>query len=131
MASIGSDLPRCQLVRCSRRSGYSSIPALAGADLNANTEGGSCSVLELAVSIFPILDNSNMLENAQELGVKNALCAAAWRGKSAVIELLLERGADASVKDTKVRSALEFAKIGEHESCINVLSRYARSPLEK
>lgn len=101
--------------------GRSALPNAAGqgrADLVAY-------LLERGADINEIPDNDDIYENARELGVKNALCKAASQGQSAVVELLLEQGADASIRDTKGRSALELAKKEGHESCIEILNRYA------
>jgi hypothetical protein len=88
-------------------------------------------LLDRGAAINEVPDEPDILDNTAELGVKNALCATAWRGQSAVVKLLLERGADASVKDTNSRSSFELAEIEGPESCINVLSRYARSTLRE
>jgi len=88
-------------------------------------------LLDRRAAINKIPDNPDILENALERGVKNALCEAAWRGQPAVVRLLLERGADASVRDINGRSTLELAETEGHESCIGVLNEYARSRLEE
>ncbi|ORX97901.1 hypothetical protein BCR34DRAFT_463941, partial [Clohesyomyces aquaticus] len=52
---------------------------------------------------------------------KTALCKAAWKGLSAIVEMLLERGADAGIKDSKDGSALQLAEMEGHESCVEIL----------
>jgi ankyrin repeat protein len=58
-------------------------------------------------------------------GIKNALCEAAWRGQTAALEMLLERGADMYIKDTKGRLAVELAELGGHEICVENLKSHA------
>jgi hypothetical protein len=104
--------------------GSSVLPKAAGQDRTDMV----AHLLDFGLAIDEIPDNAQIYDNARERGVKNALCMAAWLGKTEVVKLLLERGADASVADTNGRSALELAEMEEHKDCIDVLKIYARLP---
>lgn len=76
------------------------------------------------MAIDEVPNNGDLLLNAWELGVKNALCTAAWQGSADVVELLLDRGADVGVKDSLSRSALELAEAEENKACIYLLKEH-------
>jgi ankyrin repeat protein len=86
-------------------------------------------LLDQGADIDEIPDHTDLSDIQLERGFRNALCEAAWRGHSAVVKLLLERGADAGVRDTNGRSAIELAEMEGHESCIRILKEWDRSRL--
>lgn len=82
-------------------------------------------LLDQGAGINEISESKKNDERMREAGIKNALCMAAWQGHSHVLDLLLERGADLSAKDSKGRTALELAEIAGHESYVAILNRTA------
>lgn len=67
-------------------------------------------------------DNEDLFDDSERFGIGNALCTAACAGKTEVVSLLLERGANRQVRDTWGRSALDLAKLNHHADCEKVLS---------
>lgn len=55
-------------------------------------------------------------------GLRTALHVAAAAGKVDLVALLLERGADRDVEDTKGRTALQVAKRAGHEQVVSLLT---------
>lgn len=68
-------------------------------------------LLDKGAVIDAIPDHPDLTDLNLESGLRTALCAAAWKGRPAIVKLLLERGADVRVRDTKGRSALELAEM--------------------
>jgi ankyrin repeat protein len=87
--------------------------------------------LERGVDIDKVSKNEDLGILDYNDGIKNALCEAAWREQTAVVEMLLGRGADMYIKDTKGRSAVELAKMGKHESCIEILKTCYAIPVSR
>ncbi|KAL4905216.1 hypothetical protein BDW74DRAFT_153260 [Aspergillus multicolor] len=54
---------------------------------------------------------------------RNALCQAAYEGQAEVVQLLLERGADPTIKDTDGRTAAELAEMRGHQACLELLNK--------
>jgi ankyrin repeat protein len=84
-------------------------------------------LLDHGAAIDEIPDNPDLTDHHITAGLRNPLCEAAWRGQTAVLKLLLDRGADASIRDTNGKSALELAETEGHESCVDVLKHYTSS----
>jgi ankyrin repeat protein len=59
--------------------------------------------LERGANIDEVPKNEDLDILDYDDGIKNALCEAAWRGQMAAMKMLLERGADMYIKDTKGR----------------------------
>ena len=57
------------------------------------------------------------------LGVGTALCDAARAGRTEAVAVLLARGADATVRDSMGRDALELATASGHDDCAEILAR--------
>jgi ankyrin repeat protein len=57
-----------------------------------------------------------------EAGLGSALHAAASEGHTKVVSLLLEKGADVHLKDSKGRTALERARIAKHAGVVALLA---------
>ena len=83
-------------------------------------------LLDRGAGIDEIPDNDSIAEH-HKVQMKNALCAAALYGQSAVVELLLRRGADSKVKDRNNRSALDLAMSRGMDNGHD-FSEYAPSP---
>ncbi|KAI9781210.1 MAG: hypothetical protein M1816_002470 [Peltula sp. TS41687] len=66
-------------------------------------------LLDNGALIDEIPDNDRIYDNAREHGLGTALHAAAERGQREVVRLLLERGADKSIKDSRMRTPREVA----------------------
>lgn len=75
-------------------------------------------LLNHGADIVRIPNNPNITDNARKLGVMNALCRAAWRGQTAAVEMLLERGAYSGTRGTNEKSALEFAEMEGHTESV-------------
>lgn len=80
-------------------------------------------LLDRGADVDEVPDNENIYDNARRLGLRNALCTAAGAGKTEVVKLLLERGANRQARDTLGRSALDLAKLNHHSDCKKVLSQ--------
>jgi ankyrin repeat protein len=69
----------------------------------------------------PPADNWCVSLKDKEQGLGSALHAAASKGHSEIVSLLLKRGADEGLKDSKGRTALDKAKIVYHEHVVALL----------
>ena len=71
-------------------------------------------LLERGANIDEVPDNDDFKNSRhyETYGTRNALGGAAWLGYSHMVELLLNQGADPSVRDTKGRTPIEQAMIG-------------------
>ncbi|MEL6412747.1 MAG: ankyrin repeat domain-containing protein, partial [Bacteroidota bacterium] len=55
-----------------------------------------------------------------QLGI-TALHQAAYKGKELIVKLLLQRGADANIKDQLDRKPIDMAKEGGYDSIVKLL----------
>ena len=85
-------------------------------------------LLEHGAAIDDIPDNDEIYDNHRAIGVKNALCEAAAAGKYDTVKLLIERGADVGIRDTKGNSAIKLAEKGGHEHVFHLLNERYQNP---
>jgi ankyrin repeat protein len=84
-------------------------------------------LLDQGIAIDEIPNDADITDSQRARGLKTALCEAAGQGHTEVVKLLLERGANHSVRDTNGRSALDLAEAGGHESCAMILREWSKS----
>lgn len=82
-------------------------------------------LLQHGVDINEISDNDEMMDAERAVGLGTALHEAAKNGQKAVVELLLEKGANPTLKDSLGKMALDLAKDKHHYDVVDVLSRAA------
>ena len=88
-------------------------------------------LLDIGADIDEVPDAANWcVPNADiEAGLGSALHAAAFEGHSEIVSLLLERGANGTLKDSKGRMPFERAKSAKHRDVAALLEAVAgRSP---
>jgi ankyrin repeat protein len=81
-------------------------------------------LLDLGADINEVLsaDSWCVHNRDKEAGLGSALHAAASEGHTMVVSLLLEKGADVQLKDSKGRTALERARIANHAGVVALLA---------
>ena len=93
--------------------------------LNIAASGGRLDILSLlldrGVTIDAIPDNENIPTLVHERGVGTALRDAAEAGQVHAVDLLLHRGANKLVRDTKGQTAREVALKKGHHECAELL----------
>jgi ankyrin repeat protein len=57
-------------------------------------------------------------------GGETVLMSAAANGKTEVVGVLLENGADVNLKDDRGFTALTYAKIGNHDDVVELLRKH-------
>lgn len=82
-------------------------------------------LLQHGVDINEIPDNDEMMDAERAVGLGTALHEAAKNGQKAAVELLLEKGANPSLKDSLGKTALDLAKDKHHHDVVDILSRAA------
>ena len=76
-----------------------------------------------ADDVFHLLVDAGADVNAHSNNGMTPLMAASSVGRPAIVEVLLEQGADPTVRDKKDRTALEIAIQREHKSVVKILKR--------
>ena len=61
------------------------------------------------------------VKNARYRLQRTALICAAMEGRTEIVKMLIERGADPNLRDFDDRTALEWAKQNEHIETIRIL----------
>ncbi|KAF8063397.1 ankyrin repeat-containing domain protein [Lyophyllum atratum] len=80
-------------------------------------------LLEAGADVNEIPDYEQMLRSEREDGLGTALHEAAEGGQKEAVELLLERGADPSLKNSVGKTALDIAKEKQQVAVIEVLEK--------
>jgi ankyrin repeat protein len=70
-----------------------------------------------------IADNDWTSASEREAGLGSALHSAAVRGQKEAVHLLLERGADSALQDTKGKTAMQKASENGHSEIVELLRR--------
>eukprot|EP00730_Choanoeca_flexa_P015468 TRINITY_DN7108_c0_g2_i1.p1 TRINITY_DN7108_c0_g2~~TRINITY_DN7108_c0_g2_i1.p1 ORF type:complete len:470 (+),score=137.59 TRINITY_DN7108_c0_g2_i1:90-1499(+) len=96
-----------------------------GADSEkADADGNTCLLLAIRAdkrNTATALLNASVYVNAANRQQKTALMFACEHGAHELVNMLLERGADANMRDTGGRTALSYAKLGDHTKCEELL----------
>lgn len=66
--------------------------------------------------------------NAADGAGRDAIIAAAWRGRELALEFLIARGVDINVADNEGRTPLAWAAINGHPAIVEALLRYSADP---
>ena len=97
---------------------------LKGSEAHAGRVNNAAILLDLGADIneVPSADSWCVPNRDIEAGLGSALHAAASEGHTKVVSLLLEKGADFYLKDSKGRTALERAEIANHAGVMALLA---------
>lgn len=95
-------------------------PALINA---VNSNGHSplilaCYIDQKEIVTF-LLDNGANINYQMDMG--SAVHAVAFKGNASILSLLIEKGADLDIVDNNRTSALHYAVLGAHVSCVKLL----------
>ena len=97
-----------------------------GANINAKNKTNWNALMQATLEGF--IDVANfLLEKGSEIDVigtekgETALILAAWRSTENIVKLLLDNGADKTIKDKKGKTALDYAKKKFNENIIELL----------
>jgi ankyrin repeat protein len=80
-------------------------------------------LLDHGADIDEIGDNDWTSPPEREAGLGSALHTAAVRGQKETVHLLLERGADSTLKDTKGKTAMQKASENGHSEIVELLTK--------
>jgi len=80
-------------------------------------------LLDHGSDIDEITDNDWTSASEREAGLGSALHTAAVRGQKEAVQLLLERGADRAMKDTKGKTAMQKARENGHSEIVELLGK--------
>ena len=97
-----------------------------GADINAKNKTNWNALMQATLGGFDEVAKI-LLEKGSDVDVigtekgGTALMLAAWKPSEKIVKLLLDYGADKTIKDKKGRTALDYAKKHYNEKIIDIL----------
>eukprot|EP00045_Choanoeca_perplexa_P006310 m.53663 g.53663 ORF g.53663 m.53663 type:complete len:479 (+) comp13576_c0_seq1:72-1508(+) len=89
-----------------------------------DADGNTCLLLAIRAdkrNTATALLNASVFVNAVNRQQKTALMFACEHGAHEIVKMLLARGADVNLTDTGGRTALSYAKLGDHTKCEELL----------